>query len=227
MLDQGIDVGDGLDGKMIIGVEVCPLLVDQIDSYYILLPPTFHTDIKNAIGKNKYSRYIPQFIEWLVVEIDMQRRNKTLGKDIKIGTEKLAIKLRMNDLIENRKWYLIREILDECYRTAKALGYLSEWGRSDGVEMLVLNQTALPKKSATSAQKKRNLYPKKAQLSTQKKRSLKWSISANPCLLMDCGDKNPRGNSLLFFIILYNYLLESPIRFADGLSFSSPPAPRS
>jgi len=154
-LDNGEEVS--VDKKVVIGVEVCPVIVDQINNYFILLDPSFHTTTKKLTGKKRQSLYVPLFINWLTLQIEMQRRNRTEGKVIKIGVNKLAAKLRMYNLIKQYKWSKVKSILNECFGVGRGM---------DLIESAVIEgqmvKIALPKKGGTSAHKKRNLYPKKA-----------------------------------------------------------------
>lgn len=143
-LDQNCVVN--VDKKMIIGVEVCPVIVDQIDSYYILLDPRLHTITK---GKSKY---VPLFEKWLTVQIEMQRRERTPGAKIKIGVKKLAGKLRMYNLIEQYKFGQIRSILEECFEVGRGMGLIE-----NAVIEEEMVEISLPRKSGSSTYKKRNL----------------------------------------------------------------------
>ncbi len=142
-----------------IGIEISPILVDQIDGYYILLPDTLFTDIKQQLNKGKYSQYIPLFIEWLILQAEIQRRAKT-GWKIAINYKKLAYKLRMDKLIQRRKWNEIKEQLSECYYVAMQLGYITSWETTDGKfetkEVFHLNRDRF-----CSTLKRSKLYPKK------------------------------------------------------------------
>ena len=77
-----------------IAVEFSPIMVDQIDGYFLLIPSSFYEDIKAQIPAAKYSQYIPLFLEWLILQAEIQRRAKT-GWKIIINYKKLADKLGM------------------------------------------------------------------------------------------------------------------------------------
>jgi len=158
--DKKLDMGDDIisENKLVIGVEVCPVIVDQIDEYFILLPPHLHTTAKELAGKKKQSHYVTLFVNWITLQIEMQRRNKTSGAEIKIGVEKLAGKLRMYKLIENRQWKKIREILDECFVVGRGMGLIE-----NAIIEGEIVKISLPKKVAVSTYKKRNLYLEKSQ----------------------------------------------------------------
>ena len=151
--DKNLDNGNAVnvDNKLLIGVEVCPVIVDQIESYFILLDPHLHTITK---GKSKY---IDLFIKWLVVQDEMQRRSRTRGAEIKIGIKKLAGKLRMYYLIKQYKISKVKAILEECFAVGKGAGLIESAVIEDDIVKI-----ALPIKSGTSTHKRRNLYPQKA-----------------------------------------------------------------
>lgn len=156
ILDNGGD--EKVDNKALICVEVCPLLVDQIDGYFILLDPNLHTIAKELAGKKKQSKYPALFINWLTVQREMQRRGKTTGAEIKIGVTKLAGKLRMYDLLKDYQWKKIQEIFEECFAVGRGMGLLQEAVIED--EMVKIS---LPKKDGFSTHKKRNLCPNKTE----------------------------------------------------------------
>lgn len=174
--DNGEFTENELLHRSTIGVEVCPIIVDQIEGYFILIPNTLFNDIKKQLPKGKYSQYIPMFIEWLIVQAEIKRRTKT-GWKVEINYKKLAYKLRMTSMIKRRKWQQIREKLTECYEMAVQLGYITGYdtvdGKHESKEVFYLNDEkfrkskqsdlALPKKGASSTQKGSTLYPKKEQ----------------------------------------------------------------
>lgn len=152
--DKNLDNGSAInvDNKLLIGVEVCPVIVDQIDSYFILLDPHLHTITK---GKSKY---VDLFIKWILVQDEMQRRSRTSGFEIKIGIKKLAGKLRMYYLIKQYKISKVKAILEECFAVGRGAGLIESAVIEDDIVKI-----ALPVKSGTSTHKRRNLYPQKAE----------------------------------------------------------------
>lgn len=151
-LDSGGDAS--IDEKAIIGVQVYPILVDQIDSYYTLLDPRLHTITKEILGK-KYSKHIPLFIEWLTVQSEFRRRKKNKRNEIVIGLEKLAARLRMYDLLENYDWKKIKQIVEECFAVGRGMRLLDS-----GVIEDKMVKISLSPKSGISTHKKGKLYPK-------------------------------------------------------------------
>lgn len=158
--DEGRFSETELMDRSTIAVEFSPIMVDQIDGYFILIPSSFYEDIKAQIPAAKYSQYIPLFLEWLILQAEIQRRAKT-GWKIEINYKKLAEKLQMKSMIKKRKWTQIREKLNECYEVAVKLGYLegysTEEGRYDTKEVLLLSRERF------GGKKDLLLYPKKEQ----------------------------------------------------------------
>jgi len=120
--DEAQQVIDGQDlpqkrqTKLVI--EVSPLLVDQIDSWYTLKPTTLHTEIQALLPGRRISRTISLFIEWLL----------TLDKQsMKISKSNLATKLRLDSLIKQRKTSLIDKRIQEAIQVAKELEYLLDY----------------------------------------------------------------------------------------------------
>jgi len=97
-------------------IEAGPLLMDGIDDdFWLLKPITLHDEIQEVLGSRRISRAVSLFIEWLL----------TLSlPQIRIGKENLAIKLRLDYLIEQRKKSLLDKRLQEAIDTALELEYL-------------------------------------------------------------------------------------------------------
>lgn len=119
--DDDLDI-EKAEHKAIIGILPSPVFVDQIDRYFLQKPANLYDDIKK-ITKGKHSRFIPAFLEYLIVNGEMKRRQNA-SYIIKIGFKELAGKLRMDADIEKRRWSRIKKNLADCYRVAKELGYL-------------------------------------------------------------------------------------------------------
>ncbi len=124
-----------------------PILVDQIDSYFILKPANYLEEIRRLLGK-KSSKFVVQFIEYLLLEV-AKRKSASRGEDVKNWEIKnnyktLAQKLGMDSMIKNRQWGKIRKKLENCYEVAKQLGYLSYYesmvpGATKSLERFILN----------------------------------------------------------------------------------------
>ena len=120
-----------------LGVEVSPMLSDMIGSYYLLKPNRLHEEIEQYAGRRRVSRSVSLFIEWLLTF----NRPK-----IFVHRQKLAVRLRLSKLIEQRKHKILDARLDECFDAALKLGYLTKWRQSDqGVLTFHLNPERCPK----------------------------------------------------------------------------------
>lgn len=99
-------------------IEPSALLVDEIDSFYLLKPSALHAEIQALMPDKRYAPTIPRFISWLL----------TLDKrSWHISEIHLAEKLRMNYLIDQRKWTLLRQKIQEALDIALKTGYLLEY----------------------------------------------------------------------------------------------------
>jgi hypothetical protein len=95
-----------------------PILIDQIDAYYLLKPVGLHNEIKTLHPGKRISKYISLFIQWLL----------TLDTAImKIGKETLARNLNMDALIDGRQKSRIDKRINEALEDALALNYLLDY----------------------------------------------------------------------------------------------------
>jgi hypothetical protein len=122
-----------------------PLLVDQVNDYYLLKPASQHDEIQRVVGRG--SKYIYAFIDYLRVEV-AKREIASRGKGntnwtIEINQENLARTLRMDGYLQRRQLGKIRQTLLKCYAVAYKLGYLrtfaTEPGKTIEKEVLQLN----------------------------------------------------------------------------------------
>lgn len=114
-----VKAGQDLPQRAIgLEIEFSPLLVDGIrDGFYLLKPTTLHQEIKSLLGPRRVSRAVSLFLQWLL----------TLNlPEMSIAKEKLAKKLRLDYLIEQRKKSLVDKRLKEAIQAALELGYLLE-----------------------------------------------------------------------------------------------------
>jgi hypothetical protein len=49
-------------------IVISPLLVDQIETFYLLKPVTLHAEIRQLHGSKRTSRAVSLFIEWLLTK---------------------------------------------------------------------------------------------------------------------------------------------------------------
>lgn len=125
---------------MDIGLSV--IITDQMKDYYVLIPTTLYDDIKQITPSR--SGYIPLFIEWLIVQAELKRRNEDTRIIIEIDEIKLARTLRMDYLVRTGRRKEIRKKLNECYEIASRLGYLSNALADEEVHKLTLNPEKYP-----------------------------------------------------------------------------------
>lgn len=126
---EGGDLPEKRQTRLVI--DISPILVDQIDTFYILKPTALHREIKQLLGGRRISRAVSLFLEWLLT-----KNTRT----VKISKARLAERLRMDYLLEQRKPTLLETRLQEAFQVAKELEYLLDY-REDltGVLVFTLN----------------------------------------------------------------------------------------
>lgn len=121
------DNDDELYEKLkVISVEPSPILVDQVDSYFILKPANLYQEATlalNSFGFSKPTKYAFAFLEWLIVEAELKRRNRT-GNIIVIKPESLAYKLRLDKYWNNRQYRYVDNMFRNSLKTAKIMSYV-------------------------------------------------------------------------------------------------------
>jgi len=108
---------DVLDKQRATGllVEVAPLLVDQIEDFYLLKPVSLYREIQDYLGKRRVARSTFLFADWLQT-LDLPT--------IKIRKELLAERLRLQKILEHRRWKRLDQRLEEAIEVASELGFL-------------------------------------------------------------------------------------------------------
>jgi hypothetical protein len=115
-----------------IAIEPCPILIDQLDTYFILKPANYREEIALTSKQFKVSKYIYLFIDYLMVQAELKRRhNQPLI--IRISLEELAYKLRLESYVKTRNYKRIRQILNNACKVAKEIGYLLDYRTTEGV----------------------------------------------------------------------------------------------
>jgi hypothetical protein len=127
-----------------IVLEPCPMLLDQIDTYFVLKPANYYQEIKLLVGKT--GKQVPLFIDFLIAEVtkkEISAKGKEIDWLIEMNYETLAYKLRMDKLLKQGKATKIKQELHKCYEIAKQLGYLMDYktvlGATMELERLTLN----------------------------------------------------------------------------------------
>jgi len=118
-----------------IEITLSKIITDQLQGYYVLIPSSLFDDVKQTTktitdekGKKKKARsnkYIPLFLEWLIVEAELKRRNKDFSTKIEIHQDKLARTLRMDYWIKTHRVGKIEAMLKQCFDVAYQKNYLS------------------------------------------------------------------------------------------------------
>lgn len=125
-------------------ISLSPVSLDQADSYYVLIPYKWMTEVQKKVGKRRASIYIFRLLEFFCYQYEMIRRYNEYHKDkkpytIKYSWEHIAKIIRMPESLYKKKRARALEILDESYRTAQDLGYLISYERAAAVDILELN----------------------------------------------------------------------------------------
>jgi hypothetical protein len=114
-----------------------PILVDQIDTYFVRKPVDLYEQPADSI----------LFLEYLLVQSEQKRRTRRESV-IRMDPETLAYKLRLDKFIEKRQWKRIRSKLNSLYSLAKDIGYLDgysieqEGKKIEKVDVLTLRMAA-------------------------------------------------------------------------------------
>lgn len=141
--DSLTDSGEEVEKKLEFVIIPSPIVVDQIDTYFVLKHSSYLEEIKNAVSKKKSSKFVYRFIDYLIAVAELKRRRKK-EPVIKINYEKLAYKLKMEALIKSRQHKRVKKTLSKCYKIALRLGYLKEEvrtvkGVTNEYELIILN----------------------------------------------------------------------------------------
>jgi hypothetical protein len=123
-----------------------PILIDEIDRYYLLKPTRLHEEIKALFPGKRIKKY-----NWLLIKL-------LLTVDIpvwNIGKETLARQLNMDSWIESRQKSRIDESIQEALETAKELDFLLDYDEdATGLLTLRLNPERCSRVRAKLARKK-------------------------------------------------------------------------
>jgi hypothetical protein len=142
LLSKGIST-QATDKKLkaiAIEIEPAPIMVQDINSYFLLKPANFFQEIKLKYPGTSKSTYL--FIDWLIAQAELKRR-KRKSLIIEENFETIAAHLRMNSYLKNKKITMIRQIMNNCYKRTKEFGYLLSHetiqGQTKELDRLVLN----------------------------------------------------------------------------------------
>lgn len=138
--------GEDLPGKRQtrLVIEFSPIMLDQINTFYLLKPTAFYSEIRQLFGGKRISRAVYSFTEWLL----------TLNiNPIRISKDRLAEKLRLDRLIKDGHRDRLEVRLQEAFQVAKELGYLLDY-REDPNGLLTFNLNPARCKRVASAEAK-------------------------------------------------------------------------
>jgi hypothetical protein len=110
-----------------------PIFIYKLKKFNLLKPIDLYSKIRASLGKNRFSKSIPLFIEWLLT------KNEAIYK---IGVDKLISRLWLDNYMQDRHKDRVYYILYECFETAKSLGYLLDDAKQvneDGNELFVFD----------------------------------------------------------------------------------------
>jgi hypothetical protein len=142
-LDRGASTGATDDKLKAIAIKPAPILVQDIDNYFLLKPANYIQEINLRYPwPNRPSRFTLGLINWLIAQAELKRRHRQ-PLIIEQSLETIAYALRMDAWIKTRQLKRIRQILTKGYKIAQELGYLLSYGTVRGqtkdLERLELN----------------------------------------------------------------------------------------
>lgn len=125
--------GGDIPGKRVnkLIIEPSVLLLDQIDSFFLLKPSALHEEIKSLFDGKRYAPTIKRFINYLLT-LNMQSSH--------ISRKALARKLWLDYLLDQRKPTLLDKKIHEALEVALELGFLLHYEEtSTGLIDMTLN----------------------------------------------------------------------------------------
>lgn len=127
-------------------IEPCPLLVDQIDKYFVLKPANMYQEIRLKFPNA--SKYSYALIDWILQEAHL-KKSKSKSKDwpetIETSRDTVANALRLDCYVKTRNWKRIEQILSKCIQIAISLGWISKHDTIPGKTVSVLDRFFLNK----------------------------------------------------------------------------------
>jgi hypothetical protein len=139
-----------------------PVLVDQFDSYYVLVPEDLFQQIPGT------DSVMVRFILFLFYHAEMKRRaarKKVTSLEIRLSPDTIAWNLRLDSLIRSRKKTELRRRLNELYAYGVAAGYLVSYD---------IDQPATNKRTVDilrlNTEKFKYLVPKRAKSGTKSRK---------------------------------------------------------
>lgn len=125
--------------------------LDQVNSYFLLVPNLWREEVKQITGK-RASSYTYNFLLWLRVQYEQIRRYNASGakrkpKPFKLSKnwEEIAIALKMPETMYKANRKRASKIIQEAYLVAIKLGYLLNVENNGAADTLYLNESYYPK----------------------------------------------------------------------------------
>jgi len=127
-------------------------LLDQVNSYFLLVPNNWREEVKQLTGK-RASSYSYELLLWLRLQYEQIRRyNKNGGKNrndkpfkLSKSWEEVAIALKMPESMYKANRKRASKIIQEAYSVAIKLGYLVKVENNGATDILYLNEGYYPK----------------------------------------------------------------------------------
>lgn len=122
-------------------IDPCPLMVDQVDEYFLLKPANMYQEIR--LKHPNASKYSYTFIDWILHEAH-KKKGKSKEKDwpesIETSKETLATALRLDRYVKTRNWKRIDQILEKCIAIAVGLGWIKKHETLPGKTVSLLHR---------------------------------------------------------------------------------------
>lgn len=131
--------------KVLKYYEICPssIFLDQIDSYFMLIPFNWREEVLSLFGQRRASSYTFLFLLYLRYQFAIQSRKGENSRVslLKVSYEEMAIILRMPESIYVRHKDKANKILEDACFVAKRLGYIHEYEIKENYYIFHLNES--------------------------------------------------------------------------------------
>ncbi len=121
-----LESADQLHGRRFLTLAVAPIVVDQIESYFLLKPSDYYARLKAAIkkiGKTRLTQSIVAFCDWLYYMKALRKRNKN-HSDLSIGLEALSRNLYLSEYYLSGNYKRLCGMIDDMAAIAYYMGLL-------------------------------------------------------------------------------------------------------
>lgn len=125
-------------------VEPSVIFLDQVNNYFLLIPHKWREEVQKLVGKKRVSSYTFRLLLFLRYQYEQIRRYNRYHKDkkefkIKFSWEDMAQVLKMPETVYKRNRKRTIKILNEAYKIAQKLDYLTGYEKTATVDILELN----------------------------------------------------------------------------------------